>query len=29
MVEGPDPVVLKTMVAEMTEAAKRDLAKVG
>ncbi|HEY3253177.1 MAG TPA: phosphoglucosamine mutase, partial [Polyangiaceae bacterium] len=29
MVEGPDPVTLKAMVAEMTEAAKKDLAKVG
>ena len=29
MVEGPDPAVLKTLVADMTEAAKKDLAKVG
>jgi phosphoglucosamine mutase len=29
MVEGPDRAALKTMVAEMTEAAKKDLAKVG
>jgi len=29
MVEGPDPATLKTMVAEMTEAAKKDLAQVG
>ena len=29
MVEGPNPAVLKAMVAEMTEAAKKDLAKVG
>jgi phosphoglucosamine mutase len=29
MVEGPDPAALKTMVAEMTDAAKKDLAKVG
>ncbi len=29
MVEGPDPAVLRVLVAEMTEAAKKDLAKVG
>jgi len=29
MVEGPDKATLETMVAEMTEAAKKDLAKVG
>src|SRR5882724_615583 len=29
MVEGPDPAVLKTLVADMTEAAKKDLAQVG
>jgi phosphoglucosamine mutase len=29
MVEGPDPATLKTMVAEMTDAAKKDLAQVG
>ena len=29
MVEGPDPAVLKMMVAEMTVAAKKDLAEVG
>ena len=29
MVEGPNPAVLKTMVADMTEAAKKDLAQVG
>ena len=28
MVEGPDPAVLKMMVAEMTVAAKKDLAEV-
>ena len=29
MVEGPDPAVLKTLVAEMTDAAKKDVAAVG
>ena len=29
MVEGPNPAVLKTMVAEMTEAARKDLVRVG
>ena len=29
MVEGPDPAVLKAMVAEMTAAAFKDLAQVG
>jgi phosphoglucosamine mutase len=29
MVEGPDPAVLKQLVADMTEAAMKDLAKVG
>ena len=29
MVEGPDPALLKTMVEEMTDAARRDLAEAG
>jgi phosphomannomutase len=29
MVEGPDPALLKTMVEEMTDAAKKDLAEAG
>jgi phosphoglucosamine mutase len=29
MVEGPDPAVLKTLVAEMSAAAHKDLAEVG
>ena len=29
MVEGPDPTVLRMLVADMTDAAKKDLAKVG
>jgi phosphoglucosamine mutase len=29
MLEGPDPDALRTMIGEMTEAARRDLAAVG
>jgi phosphoglucosamine mutase len=29
MVEGPDTTVLKALVADMTDAAKKDLAEVG